>query len=84
MTTLTYAAFDDTAIYGTGATAAAAVADCTQWVNAEDAATLQSECKTAAMTPELAVLVADMGGNVGFGLLADGRLGTSDQQYAQA
>ena len=79
-----YAAFDETAIWGTGATPEAAIADAAQWVNAEDAAALRASCRTAIMTPELAAIVADMGGNVGFGLLADGRLGTSDQHYAQA
>jgi hypothetical protein len=84
MNTTTYAAFDETAIWGTGATPEAAIDDAVQWVNAENAADLRASCSTAIMTPELAALVDAMGGNVGFGILADGRLGTSDQQYEQA
>lgn len=83
-TTATFAAYDALAIWGIGATGEAAIADAAQWVDDDGGIELLCTCKTAAMTPELAALVADMGGNIGFGLLADGRLGTSDQLYAQA
>jgi hypothetical protein len=80
----TYAAFDETAIWGTGATPEAAIADAVQWVNAEDAAALRASCSTAIMTPELAAIVATTGGNTAASVLADGRLGTDEQHYAQA
>lgn len=78
----TFAAYDDSIIWGTGATAEAAMSDAAQWVDDDGGIELLRTCKTAAMTPELAALVDAMGGNVGFVLLADGRLGTSDQHTA--
>lgn len=83
-TSATFAAYDDSVIWGTGTTAEAAMSDAAQWVDDDGGIELLTTCKTAPMTPELAALVEAMGGNVGFGILADGRLGTSDQQYAQA
>lgn len=82
--TATFAAYDASVIWGTGATGEAAIADAAHWVDDDGGIELQRTCKTAPMTPELAALVDAMGGSVGFGLLADGRLGTSDQHYAQA
>lgn len=79
----TFAAYDDSIIWGTGATAEAAMSEAAQWVDDDGGIELLRTCKTAPMTPELAALVDAMGGTVGFGLLADGRLGTSDQHYAQ-
>lgn len=79
----TYAAYDDQAIWGTGDTPEAALTDAARWVNAEDAEKLVAGCRTATMTPELEQHVAYYGGNTGFGLLADGILGTNDQLFAQ-
>lgn len=79
----TYAAYDDQAIWGTGDTPEAAMADAAQWVNYEDAEKLLAGCRTAAMTPELLDMVECHGGSTGFGLLADGILGTNDQLFAQ-
>jgi hypothetical protein len=70
-----FAAYDDQAIWGTGETPEQAIADCTQWVNAEDAEELAASVKTAVMTDELAALVAVRGGNIGFELLSDGKIG---------
>jgi hypothetical protein len=83
-TATAFAAYDDSIIWGTGPTAEAAMSDAAQWVDDDGGIELLRTCKTAPMTPELAALVDAMGGNVGFGILADGRLGTSDQQYEQA
>lgn len=80
----TYAAFDDQAIWGTGSTPEAAIADVLQWIDAEGAEKFQASCKTAVMTPELAAIVATSGGNTAFGKLPDGRIGTYDQHYAAA
>ena len=75
----TWAAYDDQAIWGTGPTAEAAIADAAQWVNAEDAARLQASCGTAIMTPELARQVEQGGAARGHGLMPDNRLGTLAQ-----
>ena len=75
----TWAAYDDMAIWGTGATAAAAIADAAQWVNPEDAAKLQASCSTAIMTTELALQVERGGAASGHGLMPDGLLGTLAQ-----
>ena len=79
-----YAAFDDSAIYGTGATPEAAIADVAQWINAEDFEAFKANCETAEMTPELAAIVASTGGNTKFGKLPDGRIGTGDQEFEAA
>ena len=70
-----FAAYDDQAIWGTGETPEQAIADCTQWVDAEDAEALAASVKTAVMTDELAAKVAIRGGNIGFDLLPDGKIG---------
>lgn len=77
-----FAAYDDQAIWGTGETAEQAIADCAQWVNAEDADALIESIQTAEMTAELAAEVANRGGNIGFGLLPDGKIGTYAQHLA--
>lgn len=74
-----WAAYDDIAVWGTGPSAAAAIADVAQWVNPEDAARLQASCGTAIMTPELAKQVERGGAASGHGLLPDNRLGTLAQ-----
>lgn len=75
------AAYDQMAIWGTGDTAEAAIADVSQWVDPEH---VTDPFETAVMTPELAAIVASAGGNTAFGLLPDGRLGTHAQAYAAA
>ena len=82
--TTTYAAYDESAIWGTGATPEAAIADATQWVNPEDAEAIEKSCSTAIMTPALAAIVASSGGNTNFDLLPDGTLGTGDEAYEAA
>ena len=68
MTAATVFAAYEQAIWGTGPTKDAAVADCTQWVNAEDAANLLASVKTAPMSADLAEHVATVGGNCAFEL----------------
>lgn len=72
--TAMFAAFDDSAIWGVGATPEAAVADATQWVNTEDAERLIDSVDTAPMSPELAAYVGTQGGNCAFSLDANGVL----------
>lgn len=75
-TTPMWAAYDDCAVWGTGPTAAAAIADAAQWVNPEDAARLQASLKTAVMTAALQDQVECGGSASGHDLMADGTLGT--------
>lgn len=71
-----WAAYDEQAIWGTGPTAEAAIADAVQWVSAEDAARLKASLKTAAMTAALQEQVECGGSASGHDLMADGTLGT--------
>lgn len=70
----TFAAYDDQAIWGVGATPEAAVNDATQWVNREDAERLADSVDTAPMSTALAARVATQGGNCAFTLGEDGVL----------
>lgn len=81
---MTFAAFNDQAIFGTGATPELAIADVAQWVDAEHFEAFKAEAKTAEMTSALAEVVAASGGNTTFGKLPDGRIGTGDEHYAGA
>lgn len=74
MTAQTFAAYDDQAIWGTGSTPEAAVADATQYVNAEDARRLAASVSTAPMDEMLIAYVAIHGGNCAFALGEDGVL----------
>lgn len=79
-TTTQYAAYDEEIIWGVGETPEAAVADCTQWVNPEDAEALQASVDTAPMSARLAARVEVAGGNVPFVLRADGVLDLDDDR----
>mgnify|MGYP003585126805 CR=1 FL=1 len=75
-TTPMWAAYDDMAVWGTGPTAEAAIADATQWVNPEDAARTRKGCRTAVMSAALQGQVERGGSASGHALLFDGTLGT--------
>lgn len=74
-----WAAYDDTAVWGTGPSAKAALINVREWVNPEDVARTRNGCGTAVMTPELAKQVEQGGAASGHGLLPDNRLGTLAQ-----
>lgn len=84
--TTTYAAFNGDAIWGTGATPEAALANVAEWIDMDDEknAGFVDELDTAVMTPALAAAVESHGGNISFGKLPDGRVGTYDEHYAAA
>lgn len=71
---MTFAAYDEQAIWGTGATPEAAIEDAAQWVGVEEAADMRATLKTAPMSDELASHVASAGGNCSFDLDDNGTL----------
>ena len=76
---ITYAAHEGNLIWGVGATPEAALD-----AAADMDSSLRASCTTDVVTPELAAMVENMGGNVSYGRLPDGRLGTGDQEYDAA
>jgi len=81
---MTYAAYDDQAIWGTGKTPEEALDNATQFVHECDAEALREVCSTAVMTPACAAKVASHGGDIAFGLLKNGLIATGDEHYAEA
>lgn len=76
----TYAAYDDQAIWGTGATEDQAREDAAQWVDHENRDDVL-HMRVAPMSPALADHVDSAGGNVAFHLDATGvlRLGYEEE-----
>lgn len=81
MSTTQYAAYDEQAIWGTGTTPEAAIADCAEWTECAKFARLHV-LKTAPMTPALAKRVAFGGGGIPFGRLPSGELCTVLEEEA--
>ena len=77
---MSYAAYDDQAIWGTGETPETALENAGRFVNAEEAAALREGCRTAVMTPACAAKVESQGGNIAFVLLKNGFIAGSDEQ----
>lgn len=79
MTTATqFIAHDGDLIWGVGPTEDAAIKA------AHDMSNEIAKLQTCECTPELAQSVEDRGGNIAFGLLPDGRMGTYDQHFDAA
>ena len=78
-----YAAYNEQAIFGIGATADAARKDAEQWLDRPDEAQQAAALAVAEMTADLATVVTGRGGGVAFDKLADGRLGTPAEKDAE-
>lgn len=79
------AAYDDI-IWGIGVTESAAREDVKQWIDHTKPTNQEwlDNLDTAEMTPALAAEIESRGGNIGFGKLPDGRIGTpAEVVYAE-
>lgn len=79
---VTYAAFDDQAIWGTGDTPAAALADARGWLDPtrpDEVEPMIKAMSTAPMSAALATRVEKSGGNVAV-IVRDGMLITDEEE----
>lgn len=75
----TWAAYNDQAVWGAGATPEAARKDAIEWLDRETAEDVAAGLSVAVMTPEMARQVATGGSAMLFGLMPDGRLGSKEE-----